>query len=143
MQSIILRPKRQRYQGSSLIDVAAGAAVLSLILIPAMQMMGESNNRLGDLALKDSLLFEAERMIHSRMISLCDVSEFDRARSTAHLPITDNNSRQFRVKVEHIRDPQINDLLTIRCTSYQDVNGNGRLDSDETQQSLQTQWCRP
>lgn len=134
---------RQKHRGSSLIDVAVGAAVLSLVLIPAMQMMGKSNSRLSDLALKDALIFEAERAIHTRMITLCDVGEFSRAPGLTDQPIKDNGSRQYRARVEHIRDPQIADLLTIRCTAYQDANSNGRLDIDETQQVLQTQWCRP
>ena len=138
-----MKSNRKRRRGSSLIDVAAGAAVLSLMLIPAMQMMGDSNRRLSDLALKDALLFEAERAIHTRMITLSEASEFDRARSTTDQPVSDNNSKQYRIKVEHERDPQVAGLLTIRCTAYQDVNSNGRLDSDETQQMLQTQWCRP
>lgn len=134
---------RQRHRGSSLIDVAAGAAVLSLILIPAMQMMGKSNSRLSDLALKDALIFEAERAIHTSMITLSDPAGFRRARALIDQPVRDNGSKQFRTRIEHIQDPQIVDLLTIRCTAYQDTNSNGRLDIDETQQVLQTQWCRP
>lgn len=136
-------PNHRQRVGASLIDVAAGAAVLSLILIPAMKMMGKSTNLVADMALKDALLFEAERSIQTQMITLCDVGEFDRARSPGDQPIVDNSSKQFRVRTELVRDPQIADLLTIRCVAYQDSNANGRLDTTETQQSLQTQWCRP
>lgn len=130
-------------RGASLIDVAAGAAVLSLVLIPAMQLMGKSTILLSDMAIKEALLFEAERAIQTQLIELCDVDAFDLATSPGDQPVTDNHSKQYRTRMQLIRDPQIVGLLTIRCIAYQDTNANGRLDSDELQQTLQTQWCRP
>lgn len=138
-----MRPLRFHRRGASLIDVAVGAAVLSLVLVPAMQLMGKSTTLVSDMAVREALLFEAERAIHTQMIELCVGSAFDSARSPGDQPVTDNHSKQYRIRTRVIRDPQIANLLTIRCVAYQDANSNGRLDSDELQKTLQTQWCRP
>ncbi|WP_231603427.1 hypothetical protein [Neorhodopirellula pilleata] len=130
-------------KGASLIDVAVGAAVLSLVLIPAMQLMGKSTSLVSDMTVKEALLFEAERAIQMQMIELCDVGVFDLASSPGDRPVTDNHSKQYRTRTRLIRDPQIANLLTIHCVAYQDANANGRLDADELEQTLQTQWCRP
>ncbi|MFG0289462.1 MAG: hypothetical protein ACF8CQ_14880 [Rhodopirellula sp. JB044] len=132
-----------RRAGASLIDVAVGAAVLSIMLIPAMKMMGESSTRIAHVGLQDALLFEAERAIETTRMSLCDVTAFDSASATIDAAVSDNPVTDGRTRVEFVTDPDIAGLLTIIATAYQDTNGNRRLDSGEPQQVLQTQWSRP
>ncbi|SMP41939.1 hypothetical protein SAMN06265222_101682 [Neorhodopirellula lusitana] len=129
--------------GASLIDVAAGAAVLSLLLIPAMQLMGHSAQRVSTLAVQDALLFEGERAIETRLIELSDASAYDRAVSSIDVAVKDNHSKQYRTQMKLSKDPQIADLMTIECVAYQDSNSNGKYDTDEIHQTLTTQWCRP
>ncbi|MBB3208964.1 hypothetical protein FHS27_004798 [Rhodopirellula rubra] len=129
--------------GASLIDVAVGAAVLSILLIPAMKMMGASATRIAYIGLQDALLFEAERALETTKIGLCDVTAFDSVGASVEAAVSDNPVANARTRVEFTVDPTIPDLLTIVATAYQDTNGNRRLDSGEPQESLQTQWCRP
>ncbi|WP_236624856.1 hypothetical protein [Rhodopirellula sp. SWK7] len=129
--------------GASLIDVAVGAAVLSILLIPAMKMMGASATRIAYIGLQDALLFEAERAIETTKIGLCDVTVFDSAGASIDAAVSDNPVANARTRVEFTVDPTIPELLTIVATAYQDTNGNRRLDSGEPQEILQTQWCRP
>ncbi|MCM2369744.1 hypothetical protein [Aporhodopirellula aestuarii] len=133
----------RRRLGASLIDVAVGAAVLSLLLIPAMKMMGASATRIADIGLHDSLLFEAERAIEMTKIDLCDVSVFDSAKSLVDAKVADNHTTNVRTQVELASDPDVPALLTIVATAYQDINGNRRPDAGEPQESLRTQWSRP
>lgn len=134
--------KRSRH-GASLIDVAVGAAVLSLMLVPTMKMMGASATRIADVSLRDALLFEAERAIEMKKIELCDANAFDRSASFFDQEVSDNGADRFRIQFSLSPDPAIAELMTIVATAYQDLNGNRRLDSGEPQESLRTQWCRP
>lgn len=137
------KPTSRGRSGASLIDVAVGAAILSMILIPALKMMGASSKLISDAGRQDALLFEAERAIELTKIQLCDQVAFDRAVSQVDTPITDNPVVGFRSQVQLVPDTDIAGLLTIAATVYQDVNNNRRLDAGEPQSALRTQWCRP
>ena len=131
------------HHGASLIDVAVGAAILSLMLIPAMKMMGASSKLIADAGRQDSLLFEAERAMELTKIRLSDQASFDNAVSPVDAAIADNPVDRFRSYVELAADPAINGLLTINATVYQDINNNRQFESSEPHAALRTQWCRP
>ena len=126
-------------------DVAVGAAVLSLMLIPALQLMGQSSRVVSDTELKDALLFEAERAIEAKKIELCDVARFDTAASSPDTAIVGNATRAFRLQLGVDVEPTLgfDRLLTLTATAYQDANANARLDPDEPRQTVSTQWSRP
>ncbi len=134
---------RPVHGGATLIDVAVGAAILSLMLIPAMKMMGASSKLIADAGRQDSLLFEAERAIELTKIRLSDQASFDKATSPVDTAIADNPVDRFRSYVELAADPDVSGLLTINATVYQDLNSNRQFDIGEPHAALRTQWCRP
>lgn len=133
--------------GGTLIDVAVGSMLLSLLLIPSMQLISKSqmiNLRLDD---REAMLFEAEQVLEMTKIRLSDPATFG---ETYNRPIDDvsrrsvNGTSQYLVRLQVYPDRSLaSELLTIEVSLWRDTDRDGRLDATETSESLRTQWASP
>ncbi|MEO9596031.1 hypothetical protein [Rhodopirellula bahusiensis] len=124
-----------------MIDVAVGAGLLSLVLIPALSLMGQSSQLLQKLDLQDQLLFEAERVIEQARIDLCDPTEFATRRGTIDALVVGNETSSMRSRLT-IQDSLTPNLLTLDALVWEDVNNNSQHDEGEPSQALRTQWSQ-
>ncbi|KLU03947.1 putative transmembrane protein [Rhodopirellula islandica] len=129
-------------RGATLIDVAVGAALLSLVLIPALSLMGQSSQLLQRMDRQDQLLFEAERLMEQTKVDLCDPTQFASTRGTLEAIVTGNETRSMRSQVS-IQDSLVLNLVTLNVVVWEDGNNNSSLDAGELSQSLRTQWSQP
>lgn len=130
-----------RRRGATLIDVAVGAGLLSLVLIPALGMMGRTSQLLQRLDLQDQLLFEAERVIEHSKIDLCDPGQFATRRGTFDAIVVGNETTLLRSRLT-IDDSLTPNLLTINALVWEDRNNNAEPDEGEPSQRLRTQWSQ-
>lgn len=129
--------------GSTLLDVAAGSAILSLLLIPALGMMGRSNELTNRMAVVDTMLFEANRLMESTKITLCDPTAFAKGAGARDEPLDVDGTDRLRGVVTVQPDASISGLLTIDVTVFQDSNRSGGLDTHELRRAIRTQWSQP
>lgn len=129
-------------RGATLVDVAAGAAVLSLVLLPGLRLIGDASSLSRRVIQQDALLFEANRVLEDTKIRLCDPAFFDGLHPVQDVAVTGSEFPNLRAR-STITSSGIVDLLTIEVLAYQDANRNGRFDSGESSEQLRTQWCRP
>ncbi|MFG0266640.1 MAG: hypothetical protein ACF8AM_16060 [Rhodopirellula sp. JB055] len=128
--------------GATLIDVAVGAALLSLVLIPALNLMGQSSQLIQRMDRQDQLLFEAERLVEQTKIDLCDPIQFASMRGTLTAAVVGDETKSMRSEVS-VTDSLVPNLVTINVTVWEDENNNGSLDPGELSQALRTQWSQP
>jgi len=145
-------------RGATLIDVAMGSMLLSVILIPTMQLIRENERTHRERALRETMLFEAERSIEEQKIWLASQSgattNFQRLmlggsqQSNQIVQPTDGPPLQSQTSIQ--RDTSLGgatglnvQLVTISTVVWQDRNGNGRVDADEPSEQLSTQWTQP
>ncbi|MEM9364893.1 MAG: hypothetical protein AAGD07_02780 [Planctomycetota bacterium] len=128
--------------GSTLVDVAAGAAVLSLVLLPGLRLVGDASTLARHVIQQDALLFEASRVMEETKISLCDPLVFDGLHPVRDVAVTGSEFPNLRVQ-STVTASGIANLLTLEVLAYQDANRNGRFDNGESSEALRTQWCRP
>ncbi|PHQ35764.1 type IV pilus modification PilV family protein [Rhodopirellula bahusiensis] len=133
--------RRSIQHGATLIDVAIGAALLSLVLIPALGLMGQSSQLLQKLDVQDQLLFEAERIIEQTKIDLCDPIQFATRRGTFDAVVVGNETTSMRSRLT-IEDSLAPSLLTMDALVWKDSNNNGEPDEGELSQQLRTQWSQ-
>ncbi|WDQ19220.1 hypothetical protein [Rhodopirellula sp. P2] len=146
LNSSLTTPTRIRWKtfrcGATLIDVAVGAALLSLVLIPALSLMGQSSQLLQRMDRQDQLLFEAERLVEQTKVELCDPAQFASTRGTREAIVAGNETRSMRSQVS-VQDSLVPNLVTLNVVVWEDGNNNGSLDTGELSQSLRTQWSQP
>jgi hypothetical protein len=135
-------------RGATLLDVALGSMLLSLLLIPAVKLIGESRSSRARLQLRDTILFEAENLVERTKISHSESSVFDaayRSGSDTQAILRPANSPPLRQRVRVSADQTIKNepLVEILVDVWQDVNGNRRMDAEEPAESLRTQWSAP
>ncbi|MCC9658068.1 hypothetical protein LOC70_19870 [Rhodopirellula sp. JC737] len=133
---------RLRNRGATLIDVAVGAGLLSLVLIPALSLMGQSSKLLQRLEIQDQLLFEAEKLIEQTKIDLCDPAVFASRRGTFEAQVVGNETDSLRSRLT-IENSITSNLVTIEVTVWEDANNSRSLNANELSETLRTQWSQP
>jgi len=140
--------RRSTRRGASLIDVATGSMLLAILLIPSVQLIGESqsaNRRLTD---RDTMLFEAEQLIESTKVALSETAPFDAAYATpidvvSSIAVTDGPDLTSRLRVAADASLPAAKLLTIMVDLWHDSDGDRQLDATERSVSQRTQWATP
>lgn len=145
------KTKRNRHSvrlGATLIDVAVGSMLLTILLIPSMRLIGETqsvNRRLRD---RDTMLFEAEQLVETIKIKASEPKSFDDLLSrpmdeVSKITVADSPTLLARVQVSPDKSLPSTKLLTIVVDVWRDSNGDTRFDIDEPGQTLRTQWAAP
>ena len=148
-QARMLRVRsRSRRNGATLLDVALGSMLLSLLLIPALHLIGESRASRARLKLRDTILFEAETAMEKAKISLSQPGYFRRAHRSgiqrrANIRLSDGPRLRRRVRMS--ADPTMTDeqLVNVVVSVWQDSNRNWRMDDNEPSETLRSQWAAP
>jgi hypothetical protein len=141
---------RKRRHGSTLLDVAMGASLLSLLLIPSMHLISQSQNNLDRSRIRERLLLEADRLMRTRTVELRDRKALDDAfRSPREelIKLNVENASGCVARTAVYPEPTVGTaatpLVTIVVDVWQDRNGDQRMDKNEVSQSLRThqgQW---
>ena len=84
-----------RRRGATLLDVAAGSMLLAVMLIPSAHLISQSQSCNARLAIRQTMLFEAENQLEATKIALSNALAFDLAWATATivLGITEEATR--------------------------------------------------
>ena len=114
---------------------------MSLVLIPALGLMGQTSQLLQRLDVQDQLLFETERIIEQAKIDLCDPVQFATRRGTFDAVVVGNETTSMRSRLT-IEDSLTPSLLTMDALVWEDRNNNGQPDEGELSQQLRTQWSQ-
>lgn len=122
--------------------------LLSLLLIPVVKMMGQSQiltSRMND---RDAMLFEAEQVVETLKLTLAEPSQFDLAHSRGIDQVSRvaaSNGKSYVVRSQAYADTTMpsSPLVGISVTVWIDANRNGAADATETSEMLRTQWARP
>ncbi|MFK8112667.1 MAG: hypothetical protein AB8B91_10705 [Rubripirellula sp.] len=139
---------RRSRTGATLIDVAVGSMLLSVLLIPSIHLMSESRTHNRRFADRDVLLYEAEQLLEVTKVSLSEPTAFDAAYSTTtdavgKIPITDGSTLTSRIRVSADTSLPAARLLTITADVWIDTDANSRITAGELSQTLRTQWAAP
>jgi Tfp pilus assembly protein PilX len=142
------RPRLPQRRGATLIDVAIGSMLLSILLIPAVQMIGNSQSCNRRLANRACMLFEAEQIIENAKIQLSDAATFDKALTNSIDDIgkiAEPDGPLLLGRLQVAADPTMPKakLVTITAQVWQDADSDGLFDSSEQGESLTTQWAAP
>ncbi|WP_144057611.1 hypothetical protein [Novipirellula maiorica] len=102
------------------------------------------------LKLHESMLFEADQLLQQRKILLSDTVSFNKAwarpmSSPEPTKIVTDGGLKLAASVLVQRDTRIKSskLLAITAQVWLDRNRNGRVDTDEPTEQLQSQWGVP
>lgn len=143
---VALQPHVRARSGATLLDVALGSMLLSLLLVPSLHLIGESRASRSRLRLRDTILFEAETAMEKYKTALSRPGYFRRAHRSgiqrrANLRLTDGP--RLRQRVQMFADPSMTDqpLVTIVVSVWQDTNRNWRVDDGEPSETLRSQWA--
>lgn len=144
----VCRTAVRRRRGATLIDVAIGSMLLSLLLIPVVKMIGQSQTMTARLNDRDAMLFEAEQIVETSKLKLADPSEFDRAYNSSIDDITKVVSPSGKVYLAQLqvypdKTMPSSPLASVDVTVWIDANTNARIDANETSETLRTQLARP
>ncbi|MEM9585636.1 MAG: hypothetical protein AAGA03_00020 [Planctomycetota bacterium] len=129
-------------------DVALGSMLLALLLVPATRVLRESRTLAHRLDVRESLLFQAERTIEATKVTLSEPAAFASALSGA-VTIQPNPGAEYpgvqsQITLTVDRSvPGSTNLITINVQTWQDVDGDNRIDQDEPVEQLRTQWGPP
>ncbi|TWU34930.1 hypothetical protein [Novipirellula artificiosorum] len=136
--------------GTTLLDVAIGSMMLSVILIPSLHLMSRSQKNNRRLKLHQTLLFEADQLVEQTKIALSDSNEFDRVwrspfanETLTKIDLGDGPVVLGSVRIQRNSDVISNGLVDIDATVWFDANSNGRVDSGEPVEQARTQWAAP
>ncbi len=134
--------------GATLIDVALGSMLLTIILLPAIHMIGKSQSANRRLANREIMLYEAEQMIELLKVKLSEPASFDAVLakpidSTGKISVSDGPSLLGRTRVAADPSMPTAKLLTIIADVWNDVDQDGTFDPTEPGETLQTQWAAP
>jgi hypothetical protein len=138
-------PKRT---GSTLIDVAIGSMLLTVLLIPAIHMIGKSQSANRRLANRAIMLYEAEQTIENLKVALSDPTAFANTMTTPidavrAISVSDGPDLVGRSRVAADSTLPTAELLTIVADVWYDTDKDALFDLDEQGETLQTQWAAP
>ena len=122
--------------------------LLAVLLIPSMRLISDSQSSSRRLHNRDTILFEAERLVESTRIALAEPTVFDSAMATptdvtGTVSVSDGPDLTSRVRVTADASLPTARLLSIVVDVWIDTNGNSRLDTSELSETLRTQWAAP
>ncbi len=144
-QSNSRRFSKRRRVGSTLLDVALGASVLAILLVPSMHLVSQHEQIATRTQLRERLLYEADRILQEQRILLRDRQVLNDAFGSPAETLTKLSIDSFPnclTKISWV--PELNvgskstPLVTVIVDVWQDRNGNQTADSDEPFQSLRT-----
>jgi Tfp pilus assembly protein PilX len=144
-------PKRNR-RGSTLIEVAIGAMMMALLIVPAMRAMNDSDSLRRRHESHDVMLFTAEEKIEQEKISLSSLAYFAAAVASPSgidriEKIDVSNGADLICRTRIVADNSVGvtpaRLVTITVDVWNDLNGDRRLDTVESRETIQTQWASP
>jgi len=143
--------KRQKRIAATLIDVAVGSMLMSLLIIPTLHLTVEAQTRNFRLQIREVLLHQANRLMENCKSDLSDKHAFDKAfGSTFATTMKDEmvwKQHESIVSMTTITpDRSVGNgvqLLNIVSTAWHDLNQNGRVDTGEPSEALRTQWASP
>src|SRR6056297_570152 len=140
------RRRRFRRRGATLIDVATGSMILAVLLIPSVRLIGESQSMHERLAQRETILFEARRLIEETKVALSEPSTFAAAVVTpidrrVAVSVSDGPDLTGRVRVGSDKSLPPGELLTIVVEMWHDENRNAVFDNFEQGEELRTQWA--
>ena len=137
-------------RGATLLDVATGSMLLSVLLIPSLHLLTRSQKMNRRLKLHEAMLFEADQLLQQRKIQYSDPVSFTKAwarpmSSPEPSKIVTEDGQKLAASVLVQRDTSVKSskLLSITCQVWQDRNRNGRVDEDEPVEQLQSHWGEP
>jgi len=140
--------RTRKRRGATLIDVAIGSMLLSVILIPAVHMVGRSQSANRRLANREIMLYEAEQVIENLKVNLSEPTNFTAALAspvdeTRQISVSDGPDLVRRSRV--FADPTMPSarLVTIVVDVWYDVDTDGSFDAAEQGETLQTQYSAP
>ncbi len=142
-----LRSSRHR-RGATLLDVALGSMLLSVLLIPSVHLIGKSESSNRRLALRDVLLYEADQLMESTKVSLADQNAYNAALARPidvrqGVVTTDAVNLFSRVRVAADTSIPSANLLTVLVEVWQDQDRDRQLDANEPSESFRSQWASP
>ncbi len=122
--------------------------LLTVLLIPAVHMIGKAQSQNRRLVNREIMLYEAEQAIETVKIQLSDPTAFDTAMASAvdvlrTIPISDGPDLTGRLQAGADASMPTAKLVTIVADVWHDANSNGLFDRSEQGESLQTQWAAP
>lgn len=134
--------------GATLIDVATGSMLLAVLLIPSIRLISDSQSCTQRLHNRDTMLFEAERLIESTKVALSEPAVFDAAiatptDTTSTITVSDGPRLSGRVRVTADASLSSARLLTIIADVWIDADSDSQMDADELSETLRTQWAAP
>ena len=135
-------------RGATLIDVAVGSMLLTVLLIPAIHMIGKSQSSQRRLVNREIMVYQADQMLENVKVQLADPTAFDAAMltpidTTRLISIPDGPDLNSRLRVAADTSIAGARLVTIVADVWYDENVNAVFDSVEQGESLQTQWGSP
>ena len=140
--------KNHRRAGATLLDVALGSMLLSVLLIPALKLMSDSRASSERLHQKQVLVFEAERIIEAAKVTYSEPTAFQSAyssgtdvSSSVGTPDTPAIATRLQTRPDTTVSPA--QLLTINVDAWYDVDRDSVMDASEQSYTLRTQWAAP
>lgn len=140
--------KGRMRMGATLIDVAIGSMLLTVLLIPAVHMVGKSQSANRRLANRAIMLYESEQAIENLKVTLSESATFDKVLTTPidevrKISVTDGPDLVGRRRVAGDKTMPTAKLVTIVSDVWYDVDKDAVFDANEQGESLQTQWSAP
>lgn len=139
-------------RGSTLIEVAIGAMMMALLMVPAMRAMNDSDGLRRRQEAHVVMLYTAEERLEQEKVALSSSTYFATAVASSRgidrldkivVPDSRDLLCRTRVAVDRSVGTSPAQLVTIMVDVWNDANGDGRLDPTESHESLQTQWASP
>ncbi len=140
--------RKPNRHGATLIDVAIGSMLLTVILIPSIYMVGKAQSANRRLANREIMLYEAEQLIENLKVKLSEPASFAQTLtipvdSTSIIPVSDGPDLVGRGRVAADVTMPTAQLVTIIADVWYDVDKDAVFDSGEQGETLQTQWAAP
>ena len=142
------RNRRTARRGATLIDVAIGSMLLTVLLIPAVHAIGKSQSANRRLVNREIMLYEAEQIIETVKVQLANTTSFDAVMAAPvdvrrNIAISDGPDLIGRLRAGPDTSMPTARLVSIVADVWYDANSNGLFDRSEQGESLQTQWAAP
>ena len=134
--------------GATLIDVATGSMLLTVLLIPAIHMIGKSQSAQRRLVNREIMVYEAEQILETVKVQLSEPTAFDAVLlspvdARRRITIPDGPDLIGRLRASADTSIASARLVTIAADVWYDENSNSIYDRNEQGESLQTQWAAP
>lgn len=141
------RSARPVRSGATLVEVAIATMMLSVMLVPAIKLVGQSRDRQRQIADENELTWQAENLLDRFRIELKDPARFSLRHSSGFRATYDLESLQMpraRGRVEMEADSTVaGPLITLQVTTWNEENLNRTPDGNETLVQLRTQVSAP